>query len=43
MKKLILGCLVFLFSISLVYAEEDLAPTAKSAILIDASEGKKCR
>lgn len=40
MKKLILGCLVFLFSISLVYAEEDLAPTAKSAILIDASEGK---
>ena len=40
MKKLILGCLVFLFSISLVYAEEDLAPTAKSAILIDASDGK---
>ena len=40
MKKLILGCLAFLVSISLVYAEEDLAPTAKSAILIDASEGK---
>ena len=40
MKKLILGCLVFLISISIVYAEEDLAPTAKSAILIDAHEGK---
>ncbi len=40
MKKFLLCIFTFLFFLTGVNAEEDLAPTAKSAILIDASIGK---
>lgn len=40
MKKILIILSMFLFSLTMVKAEEDLAPNAKSAILIDAIEGK---
>lgn len=41
MKKIVFVFLIlFSFSLTVVYAEEDIAPNAKSAILIEASTGK---
>ena len=41
MKKIVFVFLViFSFSLTVVHAEEDIAPNAKSAILIEASTGK---
>lgn len=41
MKKIVFVFLIiFSFSLTVVHAEEDIAPNAKSAILIEASTGK---
>ena len=40
MKKLLILFIAFFLGITLVYADDDLAPNAKSAILVEASTGK---
>ena len=40
MRKFVIGVLLFLFMIPVVYAEEDLTPNSKSAMLIEVSTGK---